>query len=341
MVGCAALTTTAASVSAKPARPGRSLRPIVGAGAQKLIAGGLFADHTLQAHILSHHQVDDTSIWGNISGWIALDPTLSAVLALATAVIQVGAWIFLLGPRARVVWGSLLIAFHLATLAILHIIYIEATVLLAAWTYPWSRLAAFVFERMPKAAEDRSAEVPDDAPISARAGLGLSGVALAIVAFIWQLPTPRALADNVRATQLHETLPAAPGSTPAEPPQQDSHQVVDAFGPLRVGDAVGSFAITELAVHRGEVRVVVAHGTTQVTFGTSGQSGSAHAGPHSRDDLRVYVLGHDWDESIDAAGTALSERLRAGVERPGATVDAWIVAAWATRDGAKVPGLGG
>lgn len=158
------------------------------AGVQKLMAGGLFKDHSFQIYVLHHHHVDDTSVVGQLARLVVTHPQLGVVLALSVVVIQAGAWIYVTGARARMIWGTLLISFHLGTLAFLHIMYVSATVLLVAWSYPWARIQSRVRGRpAPPVA------VVEDPLLSAREFALLAGVGALIVALAWLVPTPHAL----------------------------------------------------------------------------------------------------------------------------------------------------
>lgn len=155
----------------------------VGAAIQKLLHGGLFEPLTLRAHILIHHHVDDDTIVGAIAYGVARSPAIAWALVLTTVVVQLGAWILLVGPRARMGWGFLLVSFHLGTLVFLHIFYVEAAVLLVAWCVPWGRLRR-------RGAPDR---VPDDPVVDRRTLGGLCAATVAVIALAWLVPAPHVL----------------------------------------------------------------------------------------------------------------------------------------------------
>ncbi|WP_146158639.1 hypothetical protein [Enhygromyxa salina] len=169
------------------------------AGLQKLSAGGLFDDHSFQIYVLHHHHIDDSSVIGWLAQLVVAYPQIGVGLALSVVVIQAGAWVFLTGPRGRMVWGTLLISFHLGTLAFLHIIYVMATVLLVAWSYPWARIWAFVRRRPPP-----PPSVVDDPPLSVRELGVLACVGALVVALAWAAPTPHSLADAETNQPPHE-----------------------------------------------------------------------------------------------------------------------------------------
>jgi hypothetical protein len=161
------------------------------AGIQKLAAGGLFDDHSFQIYVLHHHHIDDTSVIGQLAQLVVTYPQLGVVLALSVVVIQAGAWIYVTGPRARMVWGTLLIGFHLGTLVFLHIMYVMATVLLVAWSYPWARIGSRIRARI----WGRPAPlviVEPDPPVRARELAIIACVAAVLIAAGWLVPTPHA-----------------------------------------------------------------------------------------------------------------------------------------------------
>ncbi len=104
----------------------------------KLGAGFIDAS-TLRAIIVCHHDIDDTSVFGAYARAVVEVPWLGQALALATIVIQLGAVLYLFGPKLRMLWGSLLLGFHLNVLLLTHIPYVEPMVLLLAFSYPWGQ----------------------------------------------------------------------------------------------------------------------------------------------------------------------------------------------------------
>jgi hypothetical protein len=111
----------------------------VAAGMSKLLASGTaWADETtLRGIILSHHRVDDASWIAAYARAVAESPGLGQALAAATLVVQLGAMLLLAAPRWRLVWAALLIGFHLNTLLLAGILYLENALLLLAFALPW------------------------------------------------------------------------------------------------------------------------------------------------------------------------------------------------------------
>ncbi|MFV8750232.1 hypothetical protein ACNOYE_06750 [Nannocystaceae bacterium ST9] len=288
------------------------------AGLQKLLAGGLFEVHSMQAHILSHHPIDDASPIGALTRFVALDSSVAAGFGVVTVIVQVGALAYLVGPRMRMVWGTLLIGFHLGTLVFLNLIYIEATVLLLAWSYPWARIVARR-RGASRPSEPASREL-DDPPVAGGELALLGGVTVLLIGVAWVVPTP------------HELPQSDPGRHDPPPDHADrggDHDrgpgnTVDRLGPLRVGDRLDAWEIESIEIARSDARVHVARGSDRASFGFSGPAGSAPEGPFSVGDLHVYYDAEVASGELQGAGEALRDALRADHDDPGAQVDAWI-----------------
>lgn len=114
----------------------------VNAAMSKLLASGLaWSDSvTLRGIILSHHRIGDASLAGMYAQLVTTHPGVSQALSLATLVIELGAFVYLLGPRARLAWGLLLLGFHVNVGLLAGIGYLEARMLLVLFSVPWPRL---------------------------------------------------------------------------------------------------------------------------------------------------------------------------------------------------------
>ncbi|HEY8040979.1 MAG TPA: hypothetical protein VIF15_14335 [Polyangiaceae bacterium] len=116
----------------------------VDSGLSKLTtAGWLWADaNTLRSAVLTNHPVDDTSPLASYARLVVENDAVAHGLAAATLVIQLGAVVYVLGPRLRMLWGALLLAFHVnVALVTQDIFYFQACILLLAFSFPWGRLA--------------------------------------------------------------------------------------------------------------------------------------------------------------------------------------------------------
>ena len=128
--------------SPRPARwPGSA--PYVEAGLSKLTTSGLvWADATvLRSAILSTHPVDDSSLLALYARLVVDSGGVARALSVATLVIQLGAVAYVVGPRLRMLWGALLLSFHVnVALLSQSIFYVQSCVLLLAFSFPWGRI---------------------------------------------------------------------------------------------------------------------------------------------------------------------------------------------------------
>jgi hypothetical protein len=109
----------------------------VSAGLSKLLHGGWAESATLRAMLVAHRRVGDPSLFGRYAQLIVENARFAEALSWATLVVQLGAVLYLVGPRWRALWGTLLLAFHLHVLYLTGISYFGAMYLLVVWSYPW------------------------------------------------------------------------------------------------------------------------------------------------------------------------------------------------------------
>jgi hypothetical protein len=112
-------------------------------GLAKLVKSGpAWADDTtLRATVLSLHRVDDTSVLGAYARLVVAHPGASRALAAASLIIETCAFLYVAHPRLRVLWGALLLGFHLNVLLLLGIPYVLAAATVLLFSFPWPRLA--------------------------------------------------------------------------------------------------------------------------------------------------------------------------------------------------------
>jgi hypothetical protein len=117
----------------------------VDAGLSKLVhAGALWLDAaTLRSALVSNMAVDDASPLASYARFVVDHDGFARALSAGTLAIQLGAVLFLVGPRARMLWGALLLAFHVNVGLLTGFEYKQAAVLLVAFAFPWERLAAW------------------------------------------------------------------------------------------------------------------------------------------------------------------------------------------------------
>jgi hypothetical protein len=147
-------------------------------------------DETLRGVILSHHIVGDTSLFGMWEQAVVTHGSVAEALAVATLVIQGGAFLMLLGPRLRLLWAALLVAFHTNVEILAHIGYMESRALLILFAVPWPAVARRAARAFGKKRERPA--VDDDVAASADAKALRRGtlVALGIVAVLVGLAIP-------------------------------------------------------------------------------------------------------------------------------------------------------
>lgn len=272
----------------------------VSAGMQKVLNGALFKSTSLRAHIFTHHEVNDSSLLGQFAHAVATEPWLSALLSFSVVVIQGGAFLWLAGPRMRVVWGTLLMSFHLGTLVLLHIIYVEATALLILFTYPWHSLRP----RVPAEPIQRI-----DRTVAVRAGQ----IAAVVVAIAWVIPTPHEL-DRPRPAGYGEADALLPEQGGPDPRANSARPVDDArvrsIGPIALGDELGGWKVVHLRRESDEIVVALEKGEAGVRFAFRELREGDFPSPFDRENLRVYVHRTELDETeYEAAGRSLSARL--------------------------------
>jgi hypothetical protein len=133
----------------------------VNAATSKLLHAGLgWADTTsLRGMVLSHHPVGDTTIFGWYTRLVVEHPSLSRTWMVAALALQATAFLYVLGPRLRMVWGIGLLAFHTNVSFLAKIGYVEARLLLLLFSFPWPRIAQRLLRKGPSEAQ---AEPPVD-----------------------------------------------------------------------------------------------------------------------------------------------------------------------------------
>jgi hypothetical protein len=143
-----------------------------------LESGPAWADpQRLRGIVLAQHGVGGSSLLDAWARLVIESPTAGQALALATLVVQGGAFLYLAGPRLRLLWGSLLLAFHASVFLLTGIPYVEAAALLTLFTFPWARLAASRVDEPPPPESPHAAAVLRRAALIVAIVVGLSWVA--------------------------------------------------------------------------------------------------------------------------------------------------------------------
>ena len=112
------------------------------AGSSKLIGGGLgwATSSAVRLMLLSHGEVEGSPWSLTIPQWTASSPYVCMALEVCTLMVQMGAFMLIIGPRARRLWAALIVAFHLGIYLTSHILFISAMVFAAVVAIPWSYL---------------------------------------------------------------------------------------------------------------------------------------------------------------------------------------------------------
>ncbi|HEY8087758.1 MAG TPA: hypothetical protein VIF09_07935 [Polyangiaceae bacterium] len=116
----------------------------VDSGLSKLLGGGLaWTAGGVQTAILTNHPVDDTSFLAPYARFLVDHAGAAQALAALTLVAELGAFALVLGPRIRQAWAVLLVGFHVNVhLVAPNILYLQACVLLVAFSWPRDRSSA-------------------------------------------------------------------------------------------------------------------------------------------------------------------------------------------------------
>ena len=116
----------------------------IAAGTSKLLGGGVgwATSSAIRLMILSHGEIDGSAWSTAIPRWTASSPHICMALELGTLVIQLGAFMLLVGPRARRLWALLIVVFHTGIYLTSHILFLSPMVFAAAVAVPWARLTA-------------------------------------------------------------------------------------------------------------------------------------------------------------------------------------------------------
>lgn len=112
------------------------------AGSSKVLTGGISwaTSAALRLMILSHSDVEGGLLATAIPNWAAASPHLCLALEMGTLVVQLGAFMLIVGPRARRLWASLIVAFHLGIYLTSHILFVTPMLFAAVVAFPWARV---------------------------------------------------------------------------------------------------------------------------------------------------------------------------------------------------------
>lgn len=116
----------------------------VGAVSSKLLSHGFsWADgDSLRAIVASQHPIGTGSLLDGLSRWVVASPGVGLFFSIATLVVQASAVLYPLHPSTRAVVGTLLLGFHLTVFLTTPVLYVQAMILLLAFSYPWAAIVA-------------------------------------------------------------------------------------------------------------------------------------------------------------------------------------------------------
>lgn len=139
------------------------------AGSSKLLTGGLgwATSSAVRLMLLSHGEVEGSAWSLTIPQWTANSPYVCMALEVGTLIVQIGAFMLIVGPRARRMWASLIVAFHLGIYLTSHILFLSPMIFAAAVAVPW----AYLLPRQPADSEDPGEEASDRARPATRVGV--------------------------------------------------------------------------------------------------------------------------------------------------------------------------
>lgn len=137
------------------------------AGTSKLLGGGLSwaTSSALRLMLLSHGEVEG-GLWSlGVPRWTAASPYVCMALEFGTLLIQLGAFMLVLGPLARRLWALLIVAFHTGIYLTSHILFVSPLLFTAVVAVPWAHLLPRAPDR-----DDPGEAVQDRARLATRPG---------------------------------------------------------------------------------------------------------------------------------------------------------------------------
>lgn len=296
------------------------------AATSKLGDGGVgwLDSATLRGLLVTSTYLDDP---GPLSRAVVEHPGVASALAAGALIAQLGSPLYLVHPRLRVLWGTLLLGFHLNVLLLSGIFYGQATILIAAWSYPWHRLLR---RRAPAAGEAEAGA--EGAPLAGAGpgerrrlrvvSAGAAVLALGMVITAWAVPVPRLLTWHQPAGG--DKGPAAPRDVP-----------LDRLGPLATGDALGGgYRLAGIARAPDHIALRLAPAGAEreerawVTLRLMPSPSGADRGPFNAGtaDLLFDRSAEAQREALLPAGREIARKLReaAGGEDTGRVVAGWL-----------------
>jgi hypothetical protein len=248
------------------------------------------------------------------------EPGIAHALAAGALAVQIGSPLYLVHRRLRMVWGALLLGFHINVQLLTGIGYGAPMLLLLVWSYPWGRAVARLRGSAPPPAEDPPL-LPDAGPAGRRrfhrATAAAFAVAAALAAAAWILPI-------ARWTTWH--------GVPAE--EGPMRRTVAQLGPLTAGEALVEgwrLVSIEIAPDAIVLRVARSDGGAAATLWLKPSPAGVDRGPFGAGsaDLLYDEDARLSPEAMAPAGREIARRLReaAGGGDTGRLVTEWLAGA--------------
>lgn len=132
------------------------------AGASKVLQGGIgwATSSTVRLMILSHTELEGNPWALAIPHWTADNPYVCMALEVGTLIIQLGAFMLIVGPRARRLWAVLLVAFHAGIYITSGILFLSPMLMAAVVAIPWARILGKPDDEPSEEAQQRPATRP-------------------------------------------------------------------------------------------------------------------------------------------------------------------------------------
>lgn len=162
------------------------------AGTSKVLVGGLgwATSSAVRLMLLSHAEVDGAAWSLAISRWTADSPYLCMALEVATLIIQLGAFMLVIGPRARRLWALLIVAFHAGIYLTSHIFFLSPMMFAVVVAVPWARLMPWRRADSEDPGEEKQGIARPATRPAALVLLLVGEVVLLRLASAWYVPPP-------------------------------------------------------------------------------------------------------------------------------------------------------
>lgn len=280
-----------------------------GASIQKLLARGLFEDSAMRAVILDHAPYSGGL--RELIRMVAENALVTRVLSTGVVFLQLGGILMIFGGRLRVIGALGLITFHLGTLVMLDIIYLQSTVLLLAVALPWHRLTRKAPEMVPVQ------------PLPMKAAVGLLACLVAFSAIGALVPTPGIVGRGPESRWANEDRPPGYEGGSEAKFGGDSPRVVS-VGPFRTGDILGAWRCVNLKAEPPRLVVAFESGANVAVFEIRPLRSQDGPQPLDLPGLRIALTHRVGSGPFESVGAAVQGKLRSASDTPGLDFPTWL-----------------